>query len=176
MVILSIRKVNHVCNVSKHVLMWVFGPCMAYCDCPFLRHHLHRHFHIRWLLDRYLKFLLPMQSMTEDTIVRQKMVKKQGTLDMFVRWIIIIVIIKQYFSLKYLFNIIQFITKVIVSKHVSIRTPYCPFLRHHLRWFRNPLVFWIVPRGSSPTLRLHLSTHLEKETRYIQYGPLLFFQ
>ena len=35
--------------------------------------------------DRYLKFLLPMQSMTEDTIVRQKMVKKQGTLDMFVR-------------------------------------------------------------------------------------------
>jgi hypothetical protein len=35
--------------------------------------------------DRYLKFLLPMQSMTEDTIVRRKMVKKQGTLDMFVR-------------------------------------------------------------------------------------------
>jgi hypothetical protein len=32
--------------------------------------------------DRYLKFLLPMQSMTEDTIVRRKMVKKtQGTLD-----------------------------------------------------------------------------------------------
>lgn len=30
--------------------------------------------------DRYLKFLLPMQSMTEDTIVRQKMVKKQGNL------------------------------------------------------------------------------------------------
>ena len=26
--------------------------------------------------DRYLKFLLPMQSMTEDTIVRRKMVKK----------------------------------------------------------------------------------------------------
>ena len=35
--------------------------------------------------DGYLKFLLPMQSMTEDNIVRRKMVKKQGTLDMFVR-------------------------------------------------------------------------------------------
>jgi hypothetical protein len=35
--------------------------------------------------DSYLKFLLPMQSMTEDNIVRRKMVKKQGTLDMFVR-------------------------------------------------------------------------------------------
>jgi hypothetical protein len=35
--------------------------------------------------DRYLKFLLPMQSITEDNIVRRKMVKKQGTLDMFVR-------------------------------------------------------------------------------------------
>jgi hypothetical protein len=40
--------------------------------------------------DRYLKFLLPMQSMTENTIVRRKMVKNE-TLDMFVRWIIIIV-------------------------------------------------------------------------------------
>jgi hypothetical protein len=25
-------------------------------------------------------------------------------------------------------------------------------------------------------LGLHLSTHAEKETRYIQYGPLLLFQ
>ena len=40
--------------------------------------------------DRYLKFLLPMQSMTQNTIVRRKMVKNE-TLDMFVRWIIIIV-------------------------------------------------------------------------------------
>ena len=81
--------------------------------------------------DRYLKFLLLMQSMTEDTIVRQKMVKKQGTLDMFVRWIIIIVIIKQYFSLKYLFNIIQFIIKVIIiqwlcASPVSVVKPFPP--------------------------------------------------
>jgi hypothetical protein len=34
--------------------------------------------------DRYLKFLLLMQSMTENTIVRRKMVKNE-TLDMFVR-------------------------------------------------------------------------------------------
>ena len=81
--------------------------------------------------DRYLKFLLPMQSMTEDTTVRRKMVKKQGTLDMFVHWIIIIVIIKQYFSLKYLFNIIQFITKVIkiqwlCTSPVSVFKPFPP--------------------------------------------------
>ena len=33
--------------------------------------------------DRFLKFLMPMKSMTEDTIVRKKMSKKQGTLDNF---------------------------------------------------------------------------------------------
>ena len=102
--------------------------------------------------DRYLKFLLPMQSMTEDTIVRQKMVKKQGTLDMFVRWIIIIVIIKQYFSLKYLFNIIQFIIKVIKIQWlcvsmVSVVKPFPPpfslispdFRSLHI-WINRPTV------------------------------------
>lgn len=34
--------------------------------------------------DLYFKFLIPMQSITEDTIVRRKMVKK-GTLDMLIR-------------------------------------------------------------------------------------------
>jgi hypothetical protein len=29
---------------------------------------------------------------------------------------------------------------------------------------------------SATHLGLHLSTHAEKETRYIQYGPLLLFQ
>ncbi|XP_063410388.1 tigger transposable element-derived protein 6-like, partial [Mytilus trossulus] len=33
--------------------------------------------------DRILKFLMPMKTMIEDTIVRSKMVKKQGTLELF---------------------------------------------------------------------------------------------
>jgi hypothetical protein len=31
-------------------------------------------------------------------------------------------------------------------------------------------------RMSTQALGLHMSTHTEKETRYIQYGPLLLFQ
>ena len=33
--------------------------------------------------NRFLQFLMPMKSMTEDIIVRKKMSKKQGTLDNF---------------------------------------------------------------------------------------------
>ena len=62
--------------------------------------------------DHYLKFLLPMQSMTEDTIVRRKMVKnKEHLICLSIE--LLLLLLKQYFSLKYLFNIIQFITKVI---------------------------------------------------------------
>ena len=37
-------------------------------------------------------------------------------------------------------------------------------------------VFRIRTRVTALALGLHLSTYAEKETRYIQYGPLLLFQ
>jgi hypothetical protein len=82
--------------------------------------------------DCYLKFLLPMQSMTEDTIVRRTMVKKtRNTCYVCLLNYYYCVIIKQYFSLKYLFNIIQFITKVIkiqwlCASLVSVVKPFPP--------------------------------------------------
>ena len=76
--------------------------------------------------DCYLKFLLPMQSM------RRTMVKKtRNTCYVCLLNYYYCVIIKQYFSLKYLFNIIQFITKVIkiqwlCASLVSVVKPFPP--------------------------------------------------
>jgi hypothetical protein len=54
----------------------------------------------------------------------------------------------------------------------------------HTVFSRDPLTSYVTSSGnisftfkiSLLHLGLHLSTHAEKETRYIQYGPLLLFQ
>jgi hypothetical protein len=43
---------------------------------------------------------------------------------------------------------------------------------------RTSAFTWVLVRKKKPVMHLvlHLSTRAEKETRYIQYGPLLLFQ